>query len=58
MLIDTPTEQAKQWVIKRHIAFGRTSQEAKHWYETNDLLNVRHIQQHSRHADRIARWPD
>lgn len=57
VLIDTPAEQAKQWIIKRHIAFGRTPQEAKHWYETNDQLNTEHIHRHSRHADHIARWP-
>lgn len=56
--LDTPVQQAKQWVIDRHKRFGRTPQEAKRWYESNDALNVEHILDHSRHADRIARWPD
>jgi len=58
VMIDTPIEQAKQWVINRHKSFGRSPQQAKLWYETNDLLNTQYIHAHSRHADRIARWPD
>lgn len=56
--IDIPAEQAKRQTIKRHIHFGRTPQEAKHWYETNDQVNAELITNQSRHADVIVRWPD
>ena len=56
--IDIPAERAKRQTIQRHIRFGRTPQEAKRWYETNDQLNADQIIQHSRHADLIVRWPD
>ncbi|MEM9110220.1 MAG: nucleoside/nucleotide kinase family protein [Planctomycetota bacterium] len=55
--IDIPAERAKRQTIHRHIQFGRTPQEAKHWYETNDQLNADFIRDHSRHADMIVRWP-
>ena len=55
--IDIPAERAKQQTIQRHIRFGRTPQESKHWYETNDQLNADLITQQSRHADLIVRWP-
>lgn len=55
--IDIPAERAKQQTIRRHIQFGRTPQEAKLWYETNDQLNADLIAQQSRHADVIVRWP-
>ena len=55
--IDIPAERAKRQTIQRHIRFGRTPQEAKLWYETNDQLNADYITQHSRHADWIVRWP-
>lgn len=55
--LDTPTDQARQWVIERHIRFGRSREDAEMWYESNDKLNAQHILDHSRHADRIARWP-
>lgn len=55
--LDTPVEQAKRWVIDRHIKFGRSPQDAEQWYEHNDRLNVQHILDFSRHADLIARWP-
>jgi len=55
--IDIPAERAKRQTIQRHIRFGRTPQEAKRWYETNDQLNTDYINQHSRHADLIVRWP-
>ena len=56
--IDIPAERAKQQTIQRHIQYGRTPQQAKHWYETNDQHNADFITQHSRHADLIVRWPD
>lgn len=55
--IDIPADRAKQQTVQRHIRFGRTPQEAKHWYETNDQLNVDFISARSRHADVIVRWP-
>lgn len=58
VLIDTPADQARQWIVERHIRFGRAQQQAEHWYESNDKLNTEHVQRHSLHADRIARWPD
>ena len=55
--IDIPAERAKRQTLQRHVQFGRTPQQAKHWYETNDQLNVDIIVQQSRHADLIVRWP-
>jgi len=55
--IDIPEAVARQRTIKRHIEFGRTPQEAKLWYETNDQLNASYIRDRSRHADLVARWP-
>ena len=57
VLIDTPIDHARRWIIERHMRFGRSPEAAEHWYETNDKLNTLHVQQHSLHADRIARWP-
>lgn len=56
--IDIPAERAKRQTIQRHIQFGRTPQEAKHWYETSDQLNVDIVTRQSRHADLIVRWPE
>ncbi|MEO0477059.1 MAG: nucleoside/nucleotide kinase family protein, partial [Planctomycetota bacterium] len=56
--IDIPAERSKRQTIQRHIQFGRTPQEAKLWYETNDQLNADFIRQRSRHADLIVRWPE
>ncbi|MGB0768485.1 MAG: nucleoside/nucleotide kinase family protein [Phycisphaeraceae bacterium] len=56
--IDIPADRAKQQAIRRHIRFGRSPQEAKLWYETNDRHNAEFINQRSRHADLIVRWPD
>lgn len=56
--IDIRADLARQRTIKRHIQFGKTPQEAKHWYETNDQLNAQMIMQQSRHADVIVRWPE
>lgn len=55
--IDIPADRAKRQTIQRHIQFGKTPQEAKHWYETNDQLNADLITQQSRHADLLVRWP-
>lgn len=55
--LDTPAQQARRWVIERHVRFGLTPEQAEQWYASNDALNTRHILDHSRHADRIARWP-
>lgn len=54
--IDIPAQRAKRQTIERHKQFGRSPQEAKHWYETNDQLNAELILQQSRHADLIVRW--
>jgi len=56
--IDTPMQRAKQWIIERHMRFGRSPEAAEHWYATNDKLNAQHVLAHSLHADRIARWPE
>jgi len=55
--IDIPAKRAKRQTIQRHIRFGKTPQEAKRWYETNDQLNADFITRRSRHADLIVRWP-
>ena len=55
--IDIPADRAKMQTIQRHIRFGRTPQESKLWYETNDQLNADLIRERSRHADLIVRWP-
>lgn len=55
--LDTPAEQAHQWIIARHVRHGKSPEAAEHWYQTNDKLNTEHIQHHSLHADHIARWP-
>lgn len=56
--IDISADRAKRQTIQRHIQFGRTPQQAKLWYETNDQLNTDLINQQSRHADVIVRWPE
>lgn len=57
VLLNTPTDLAHQWIIERHVRFGRSPEAAEHWYQSNDLLNTRTILERSRHADHIARWP-
>lgn len=57
-LLDTPAAQAKAWLIRRHIATGRSIEEANHRYDTNDLVNTRLIQDRGRHGDRVLRWPE
>ncbi|MFI4860447.1 MAG: nucleoside/nucleotide kinase family protein [Phycisphaerales bacterium JB063] len=55
--LDTPAEQAEAWLIRRHIATGRSIEEAQRRVANNDRLNAELVTQHSRHADRVLVWP-
>ncbi|MEM9416608.1 MAG: nucleoside/nucleotide kinase family protein [Planctomycetota bacterium] len=56
--LDTPSKQAEAWLVRRHIATGRSIEEAQRRVAHNDRLNAELVSQRSRHADRILRWPD
>lgn len=54
--LDTPTEQAKEWMIKRHVQGGRTEEDARSHYEHSDAANTQLILEHSREPDLIIQW--
>lgn len=56
--LDTPIEQAKQWLVRRHMAGGWSLERAVAWVENNDQLNAELILNQSRHADQVVRWPE
>lgn len=56
--LDTQPEQAEAWLVRRHIATGRSIEEAQQRVAQNDRLNAKLVTQHSRHADRVLRWPE
>jgi pantothenate kinase len=58
LILDTPPDRAKAWLIRRHIAVGRSMEQATRRVEDNDLPNTQLVQKRSRHADRVVRWPD
>lgn len=43
LFVTGPAEALRENVIKRHIAGGRTPEDATHFYETSDLLNTEEI---------------
>jgi len=55
--LDTPTQQAEAWLVRRHIAVGRSIEEAQTRVAHNDRLNAELVTQRSRHADRVLCWP-
>ncbi|XAL99489.1 hypothetical protein OT109_18155 [Phycisphaeraceae bacterium D3-23] len=56
--LDTPTKQAEAWLVRRHIATGRSIEEAQQRVAQNDRLNAELVTQRSRHADRVLCWPE
>ena len=54
--LDTPLETAREWLMRRHAAVGRSSEEAEQRY-ANDLANTHMVLRNSRRADRIVDWP-
>jgi pantothenate kinase len=55
--LETPAKQAEAWLVRRHMAVGRSIEEAHQRVAENDLLNAQRVNQHSRHADRVLQWP-
>jgi pantothenate kinase len=54
-LLDTSIEQARSWIIARHVRGGRPAEHAQAHYEAVDLPNSRLILRHMRSPDlRIA----
>lgn len=56
-LLDTPAKQAEAWLVRRHMATGRSIEEAHQRVAQNDRLNAELVHQRSRHADRVLSWP-
>jgi len=54
--LDTSAEQAKQWVIARHVRGGRSEEDAAAHYERNDWPNTQLVMQSRERADRIVCW--
>ena len=54
--LDTPLETAREWLMRRHVAVGRSTEEAEQRY-ANDLANTHMVLRNSRRADRIVDWP-
>ena len=54
--LDTPTEVAKQRLIDRHIAGGRTRADAMSYYEQTDLPNTQQVTDSMNRADFVLRW--
>jgi len=57
-MLDTPAVQSQAWLIRRHIATGKSIEQAHRHYEQIDLPNTQLIQARSRHGDRVLNWPD
>lgn len=55
--LDTPPKQAEAWLVRRHMATGRSIEEAHQRVAENDRLNTELVNRHSRHADRVLNWP-
>lgn len=58
MFLETPPDHARNWLIRRHIAVGRSMAEAITRVEENDAVNAKLVLERSRHADRVVCWPD
>ena len=56
-LLNVPVEQARAWLIRRHIATGRSIEEAQLKYDTNDKPNTQLVLDRGRHGDRVLTWP-
>ncbi|MEM9021554.1 MAG: hypothetical protein AAGC44_13405 [Planctomycetota bacterium] len=56
--LETPAEKARAWLIRRHISVGRSLEQAVRRVEENDAMNADLVLEKSRHADKLARWPD
>lgn len=54
--LDTPVERARQWIMQRHRAVGRSPEEAARRY-AHDARNVERVLGHRRAPDRVVRWP-
>ncbi len=54
--LDTPPAAAQRWTIQRHIAVGRTPEQARQKYDHNDGPNSELVRNHRRTPDRIVAW--
>lgn len=55
--VDTALDQARLWIINRHVAGGRDFKDAEEHYERNDLPNARLVLNHRRQAAKTIEWP-
>lgn len=55
--VDTPTEQARQWIIERHVSGGRDPDDAALHYERTDEPNARLVVECRRVADEVITLP-
>lgn len=55
--IDTASDQARQWIVNRHVAGGRDPKNAEEHYERNDLPNARLVMNYRRNAAKTIEWP-
>jgi pantothenate kinase len=55
--VEIDDEERRRRLVGRHVAFGRTSEDAVAWMETNDDLNARLVETERLRPDRIVRGP-
>mgnify|MGYP001795152829 CR=1 FL=1 len=55
--LDVTPEQAREWLMKRDTAVGRSVEEAEAKYQRNDRLNTEFVLAARREPDRVVRWP-
>lgn len=54
--LDTPAKQVRDWLIARHVAGGRSYEQARAWYERVDRANARKIMASQSRATLYVAW--
>ncbi|MEM8738050.1 MAG: nucleoside/nucleotide kinase family protein [Planctomycetota bacterium] len=55
--LDTPLQQAEQWLLKRDLSVGRSVQEARNKYRLNDRINTAFVLSDRLDPERVVGWP-
>lgn len=54
--VEVDTELREQWLVERHMRFGRSESEARAWVASTDRPNAEQIEATRSRADRIIGW--
>lgn len=55
--VDTPDALRDQWLLRRHVEFGRSAAQARAWIDHTDAPNARAIAATRARATRAVAWP-